>query len=123
MGTYTVLDSDPSTWNEALRVDTLYVAPGPLPRLTWDAQSDPGLGPDFSYEVVGGTISALRATDIGTATDCVKGDLTMAQLDDTQPEPPAGDGYYYLVRARNACGAADFGPGLSSIEPLDCRGR
>ena len=44
-------------------------------------------------------------------------------LVDPQADPPANDGYYYLARARNACGPSDFGPGLTAIENLDCRGR
>jgi len=110
----------PGTWTPVQRVTNLYAVAAPQTRLSWDAQAGAGIDP-FAYEVVGGQLSDLRASGLGPATGCLAGDLTTEQWDDAQPEPPAGDGYFYFLRARNACGPSDFGPGRTDIEPLDCR--
>ena len=39
---------------------------------------------------------------------------------DPRPDPLAGDGYFYLVRARNVCGTGVLGPGRESVDALDC---
>jgi hypothetical protein len=69
--------------------------------------------------VLGGTFSALRVAGIG-ATVCVQADVAGASFVDLRPDPAAGDGYYYLVRALNACGFATLGSGRESVDPLDC---
>jgi hypothetical protein len=38
---------------------------------------------------------------------------------DGRPDPPAGDGYYYLGRAGNGCGNGTFGDGSAVPDPRD----
>ena len=104
------------------RVRTLKLVPRSNPGIVWDEITEPGIVNPV-YELAGGTLSDLKASGLAAATDCLKGDVRFPRWDDTRPPPPAGDGYFYFVRARNGCGAASFGPGRSAIETLDCTGR
>jgi hypothetical protein len=61
-----------------------------------------------SYDVVGATISSLQAGGTTGAT-CLANNLAVTSFVDGQPDPPAGDGYYYLVRAQSACGTGTYG--------------
>jgi len=60
------------------------------------------------YDVVGGTLSSLRSAGL-PAAGCVATDVAGDSLDDHRPDPAPGDGYYYLVRAENACGDGGVG--------------
>jgi hypothetical protein len=71
------------------------------------------------YEVVGGGIIDLHGSGLVTATACLEGDLLGPTYTDLRADPPAGDGYFYLVRGRNPCGGG-FGAGREAIESLDC---
>jgi YVTN family beta-propeller protein len=90
--------------------------------LSWDDQSAQ-VGATLFYEVVGGSLRALRiAGGLGGPTSCLAGDLRTPSWDDMRGDPAPGEGYYYLVRARNPECSGGFGPGTSAIEPLDCTG-
>ncbi len=78
-------------------------------RLTWD---DVGTG---RYDVLGGSISSLRTAGVGNA-DCLADDEPNPQFDDTRPDPVSGEGYYYLVRAENDCGAGPLGQATTGAQ-------
>jgi hypothetical protein len=87
-------------------------------RLTWDAQVSPDPAP-LAYEVAGGTLSSLPSNGFGLA-GCLAGDLVAPEWTDGRPNPPRGDGYFYLARARKPCGAGAFTSGSGAVEALSC---
>ena len=51
--------------------------------------------------------------------------ITFPTVNDTelyslQSVGTVGDGFYYLVRATNACSSGGFGPGRAMLDPLVC---
>ena len=87
--------------------------------LTWTEQAS-ATGPGILYDVVGGTISVLRSSGLSAATSCVGSALTVPSFSDSRPAPGPGACFYYLVRARNACGTGGFGAGRSALDTLAC---
>lgn len=85
--------------------------------LTWVSQSNVA-GPSTVYQVATGRISHLRADRGYARAECL-GSPTVASIDDTRPQPSAGEGWYYLTRARNACGAGTHGNGTPLPDPRD----
>ena len=67
-----------------------------------------GLGGGASYDLATSTLEDLRANATTTAT-CLADDIPLASYVDTQPAPSENAGYYYLVRASNACGLGSYG--------------
>ena len=86
--------------------------------LSWMDQG-PSVGTSTVYDVLGGDLSGLRSTGI-SVTACIQDSLTAPVFADPRPDPLAGDGYFYLVRARNVCGTGVLGPGRESVDALDC---
>jgi len=107
-----------------------YAAPVEVPRLratgvaptdlNWDPQAA-SAGPGTVYTVVTGDSTVLRS-DGGFASACtLSRGVAATSLTETRPDPPAGSGYYYLVRAENACANGTFGePPLDATLPPDC---
>ncbi len=87
-------------------------------QLAWAAQ-----GAGVRYDVAGGGLATLRAAgNVGSAT-CLANDLVTASWTDVRPNPPSGQGYYYLSRAQNACGKAGYGgatSGTPRVPAVDC---
>ena len=61
------------------------------------------------YDVVSGTLANLRATGTVAAAGCEADDLAAPSWNDGRPAPAPSEGYYYLVRAANACGEGTYG--------------
>jgi hypothetical protein len=76
-------------------------------RLAWNSQ-DPTAGAATTYDVVTGLLSALRSSGGFAGATCLA-DGVRTPLDDTRGAPAAGDGFYYLARAKNPCGTATYG--------------
>jgi len=70
--------------------------------LSW---SNPG---GVVFDVAASTLADLRAFGTLGAT-CLANDVATAGYSDVQPNPPAGSGYYYLVRAQGVCGDGNYG--------------
>ena len=105
----------------------VYVAPGLVTNVTVDVLSslawDPlasGDGAPIVYEVAGGALSALAGSGFSGAA-CLAGSLPAAAWTDPRSNPPAGDGFYYLVRGVKSCGAGSYdsgvGPDLLTCSP------
>ena len=110
---------DPGAWapaTEALHVAVTVDSPA---HLVWDDQAS-ATGPGVVYDVVGGSLLALRASGLASSTGCLSGDLSVSAYDDARPDPPIGDGYYYLARSRNICADGGFGPGRTGLDTLTC---
>jgi hypothetical protein len=62
-----------------------------------------------SYDLVGGALSALRTAGSSSDATCLVDDIALASWNDPRSDPAEEDGYYYLVRAQNACGGGTYG--------------
>ena len=111
-------DGDAQTWLVPAGVDSLLLSKTATTNLTWTDQSA-AIGPSVRYDVLGGNVSDLNVSGIGNTT-CFADDLADATFDDLQADPPAGDGFYYLIRVRNPCGVGDLGAGREPLLTLDC---
>jgi hypothetical protein len=84
--------------------------------MTWTGQGD-----GLHYDLAGGLVSQLRS-DHGTLNaSCIPGgnDLVDASFFDTRPDPPIGNGYYYVVRSQSSfCGSGTYGYASSGAERL-----
>jgi hypothetical protein len=100
-----------------LEVRSLLWTRGPVRNLilTWQDQ-----GSGVVYDLAGGLVSQLRPDGgVSTATCLPGGDNLAAPLyDDARPAPPAGDGYYYIVRSQKppSCGTSSYGLASSGAE-------
>lgn len=84
-------------------------------RVMWTSQ-DASAGIDTAYDVVTGDLGELRA-DAGFArASCLQNAQPDSPYDDTRADPAAGSGWYYLLRAKNVCGAATFGSSRGSLD-------
>ena len=110
--------ADPLTWIAPETVANVAVDSSAPTTLVWDDQSA-AAGPSMRYEVLGGALSALRVSGVGVA-GCVASDLGTASFNDPRPDPPLGDGHFYLIRATNPCGASGLGPGREVLDVLSC---
>jgi hypothetical protein len=72
--------------------------------IAWDASSAEA-GPGTTYDLLSGAIAAVAEFD-GDPGDLCAGALAGTQLPDPTPQPAAGDGRYFLIRAVNACGSS-----------------
>jgi hypothetical protein len=102
------IDNDCDGWvDEGIAVPTSRpqvlaskLQPGGSVQLTWSAAPDA-----TGYDVVRGVLSTLRASQ-GNFTvgvdSCLQNDTSQPHADDAAT-PPAGDGFWYLVRSVNAC--------------------
>ncbi len=71
--------------------------------LTWAAL--PGV---VTYDVASSTLADLRLNGTLTAT-CLADNSAAASTVDGRPNPPADDGYYYLIRVQSGCGSGSYG--------------
>ncbi len=81
-------------------------------------------GEGVFYDIVSGSISALRADGGVSGATCLADDLAAPQYLDPRADPAPGSGYYYLIRAQKAaCGAGTYGFASSGAERIpnsDC---
>lgn len=75
--------------------------------ITW-TPADPSGGSGTVYDVVAGSLATLRATGlIGTAVCLGPSGATPMRVDPVTPS--VGSGTFYVIQARNGCGASGFG--------------
>jgi hypothetical protein len=85
------------------------------PVLGWTEQ-----GAGVRYDLVTGTLAALRADGGATAASCLGDDLSVGVFDDLRPAPAPGGSYYYLVRAQKAsCENGTYGDAGTTRSTLD----
>jgi hypothetical protein len=72
--------------------------------------------PGFAYDVASGLLSALAADGGVASATCLEDDASSPPLLDGRAAPPAGDGYYYIVRSQSACGTGTYGFASSGAE-------
>jgi len=99
-------DMDATVWSAPVEVTMLTVTGSNPDDLAWDAQGNL-VGPGTSYDLVTGLESGGAGLDYAAGTCLLPGGGT--GFSDTRSDPPAGDAYWYLARARNACGIGTWG--------------
>ena len=92
------------------------VAAGTNVTVSWMSQ-DPSAGTATVYDIVTGLISQLRVDGNYSRASCLTDNHPDTPYTDTRTPPPAGDAYYYLMRAHNSCGVGSFG----STSPVNYR--
>ena len=110
---------DGGSWAPAFEVANLTLQGGVVTDLSWDEQAG-ATGTGVVYDIVGGDISALRGSGLSPATACVQGETPDDSWTDPRPGPATGDGFYYLLRSKNACATSTFGASRGAIDPLAC---
>jgi hypothetical protein len=91
-------------------VEGVLVSGYETPTIQWTA-----LSVGVVYDIASQTLSDLQLNGTPNAA-CLVGDVATTSYDDIRVEPDEGDGYYYLVRARSACGAGSYGFDYSGVE-------
>ena len=100
--------SDAGAFGAPVEVPRLRVAGAAPTTIGWDSQAA-AAGTATAYTTVTGDLVSLR-TDHGFPSACTLAQGSAAtSLTEARPDPPAGSGYYYLVRAENTCGNGAFG--------------
>jgi len=66
------------------------------------------------YDVIRGTLSALRAGGFATATDVCLGSHSGDTFISDGHVPAEGDGDWFLIRAYNSCGTGTYDDGTPS---------
>ncbi len=82
---------DPTTSTTPGEVRDVRLSKVPATRLQWFEKD-----PDDRYDVAGGDLGALRALGAGGA-GCLADNRPVESWDDPRPDPPPGEGLYYLV--------------------------
>jgi len=72
--------------------------------LTWD---DYGAG--FTNDVVSGSTAGMHEGGGVFGAECLQSDVSGVGFMDPRPDPPAANGYYYLIRLRSECGYGAYG--------------
>jgi glucose/arabinose dehydrogenase len=109
--------TDGSAYGFAQEVPRIRVAGKTRTTLGWNAQAAM-TGPGTRYAVVTGTLAGMHGA-AGFAGACtLAAGLAVPSAPDVRAPSP-GDGFYYLVRAENACGAGTFGAGTPRPDPRD----
>ena len=96
---------DPTAWASPGEVGGVLVEKGTPTLLSWSVPSGGGA----SFDIVGGAISEIRADGGVGSGGCLANDRSATTWGDSRPDPAPGDGYYYLIRGQNVCGAGTYG--------------
>ena len=95
----------PGTFNAPLEIENVRWREDKV-TIEWDS-AVPGGGPDTVHDLLRGIISDLPV-DGKVTEECLLPDSPPTFFEDTDL-PPAGVGYYYIVRGHNECGDGTFG--------------
>lgn len=107
----------PSAWTAATPVSQIDLPTATGELVTWQDQ-----GRDVAYDAFMGSLSALRGSGDMAASGCEVTPIPSPFLFHGLPDPPLGDGQFFVVRSRNTCGASSYehGAGLDSPVLLAC---
>jgi hypothetical protein len=79
-------------------------------RLIWQGQ------PGMAYDVVSGSLSELRADGGTDSAQCLADDDVGPFHVDVRPDPPAGEGQYYMIRAVGPCDVSGWGADSAGVD-------
>jgi N-acetylneuraminic acid mutarotase len=99
-------DANPMVWVPPFEVATLTPSESVPTTLTWDDQS--WIGPETVYDLTTGIAGPATGISLGSGS-CLQADNPVPEHTDTRPDPALQTAYWYLVRARNSCGAGTYG--------------
>jgi hypothetical protein len=99
-------DSNPFVWFAPGEVTGMLLTGAGPTDLSWDDQGAL-VGPETAYDLVSGPLVPPGGVDLAAAA-CLQTGGGNA-FSDTRPDPPAGEGFWYLARARNSCGPGSYG--------------
>jgi len=77
-------------------------------QVAWTSE-DPVAGAATRYDIVSGLASQLALDGDFRSSACLVDDHPDTPYTDTRGNPPAGDAYYYVIRAVNPCGSGTYG--------------
>lgn len=112
-------DADPAAlhWPAEVGALALVKVTGGV-RLSWTSQLTYA-GSSTLYDFVSGDLGQLRASLDYSGASCLAGTSGEPPYDDFRSDPPPGEGFYYLLRARNTCGAGTYGDSGHVPDPRD----
>ncbi|MGD8377607.1 MAG: FG-GAP-like repeat-containing protein, partial [Acidobacteriota bacterium] len=84
----------------------------------WEEETS-AAGSGTVYDVLGGLVSQLRGAGTFEGVRCAGIGIGSTLIADPTSLPPLGNGFYVLVRARNACGPGTFGDSSGVPDPRD----
>jgi hypothetical protein len=90
-------------YSEPSDVAGLYWLGYPDQRLIWENQ------PGMAFDIAGGLLSELRLHGGTTEAQCLSDDYALYYFSDERPDPPPGEGYYFLIRSVGACETSSYG--------------
>jgi hypothetical protein len=91
---------------------------GTTAEVSWSSL-DGAVGPSTVYDLVTGLLGQLRAAADYRDASCLQDGQGNSPYADTRGNPASGEGYYYLVRAQNACGTGSYGDSGETPDPRD----
>jgi hypothetical protein len=93
------------------------VKPGLVTNLSWPALL--GAGGGATYDLVTGSLATLHTTGSFSAATCLVRAHGALSFEDPRLDPAAGQGVYYLLRARTGCGGGTYGNSTKTPDPRD----
>ena len=110
-------EANNQVWAAASEVTNLNVTAGDPANPTWDSQSVLS-GPGTQYDLVSGAIGTLAPGVVLSGATCLQSSAGTT-YSDARAVPPGSVAFWYLVRARNACGTGTYGtPQRNSSIPV-----
>jgi hypothetical protein len=103
---------DPTVWSPPAEITGVSLTKGAFTGFTWTGQT--GGGP--TYDLTSGAISLIHVNGSTSDAACVGSGVIAPSWSDHRPDPPIGDGYYYLIRGKNVCGAGSYGTATGGTE-------
>jgi hypothetical protein len=104
-----------TVWFAPLEVTNLAVVGKSPSVVSWNSQGSV-VGTGTVYDLASGSIIALRTT--GFSDGCIRQGGGGTTYSDAEVDPPIGNGYWYLARARNSCATGTYGSTKRDTEIL-----
>lgn len=102
-------DHDASVWLSPVEVRNLLLGGAATVSLSWDSQAARS-GPGTVYDLVSGSLPHIAPLALSSAS-CLGTRASAPYIDNRVPAPGSA-GFWYMVRARNLCGAGTWGTPL-----------
>jgi hypothetical protein len=100
-------DVDEQAWHVPSEVANLMLTGTSPTTLAWDSQTA-AAGPGTIYDIAAGYVPGFEVS-VCLAPGVLSG------YQDTLTDPDPGQGYWYLIEARNSCGAGGYGSGSDGV--------
>jgi hypothetical protein len=97
---------DPGSWGTPYEVAGFNITMNSPSALEWIDQI---IGPATNIEILSGLISRMASGAALAESFCLVQTTGNSPWTDMRPDPPLNDGYFYISRTENACGASTFG--------------